>query len=80
MADGNKQTGDKLLSREQYVGADFGSLGKLIAGKTLDSTRQVMAATDILNTLMFRMILVSMAIDVMVYSVMTITTTVYLHL
>ena len=47
MADGNKQTGDKLLSREQYVGADFGSLGKLIAGKTLDSTRQVMAATDI---------------------------------
>lgn len=47
MADGNKQTGDKLLSREQYVGADFGSLGKLIAGKTLDSTRQVMADTDI---------------------------------
>lgn len=30
MADGNKQTGDKLLSREQYVGADFGSLGKLM--------------------------------------------------
>ena len=47
MADGNKQTGDNLKSREQYVGADFGSLGKLIAGKTLDSTRQVMAATDI---------------------------------
>lgn len=46
-ADGNKQTGDKLLSREQYVGADFGSFGKLIAGKTLDSTRQVMATTDI---------------------------------
>ena len=48
MADGeNKNIGDKLVSREQYVGADFGSLGKLIAGKTLDSTRQVMAATDI---------------------------------
>lgn len=47
MADGNKQTGDNLKSREQYVGADFGSFGKLIAGKTLDSTRQVMAATDI---------------------------------
>lgn len=47
MADGNNQTGDNLKSREQYVGADFGSLGKLIAGKTLDSTRQVMAATDI---------------------------------
>lgn len=47
MADGNKQTGDNLKSREQYVGADFGSFGKLIAGKTLDSTRQVMATTDI---------------------------------
>lgn len=47
MADGNNHNGDKLTSREQYVGADFGSLGKLIAGKTLDSTRQVMAATDI---------------------------------
>lgn len=48
MADGeNKNIGDKLVSREQYVGADFGSFGKLIAGKTLDSTRQVMATTDI---------------------------------
>ena len=48
MADGeSKNIGDNLVSREQYVGADFGSFGKLIAGKTLDSTRQVMAATDI---------------------------------
>ena len=48
MADGEKKNiGDNLVSREQYVGADFGSFGKLIAGKTLDSTRQVMAATDI---------------------------------
>ncbi|MGN1281502.1 MAG: porin [Succinivibrio sp.] len=48
MADGNKAaTGDSISTREQYVGADFGSYGKLLLGKTYDAANEVLAATDI---------------------------------
>ena len=48
MADGHSaKTGDKIASREQYVGADFGKFGKVIGGKTFDVNRAVHTATDI---------------------------------
>ncbi len=48
MADGNKnKIGDTIKAREQYVGADFGSFGKLTAGKTFDVTKKVIVVTDI---------------------------------
>ena len=48
MADGNKSaTGDSINTREQYVGADFGDFGKILAGKTYDAANEVLAATDV---------------------------------
>lgn len=51
MADGNKEdkaaTGDKINTRDQYVGADFGSFGKVLAGKAFDALYAVQAATDV---------------------------------
>ena len=51
MADGNKEdkaaTGDKINTRDQYVGADFGSFGKILAGKAFDALYAVQAATDV---------------------------------
>ena len=48
MADGNKSaTGDSISTRDQYVGADFGSFGTLTAGKQFDAFYSVQEATDI---------------------------------
>lgn len=48
MADGNNAaTGDKINTRDQYVGADFGSFGKILAGKAFDALYAVQAATDV---------------------------------
>ncbi|WP_406022692.1 porin [Succinivibrio sp.] len=48
MADGNKAaTGDSINTRDQYVGADFGSFGKVLAGKAFDALYAVQAATDV---------------------------------
>lgn len=48
MADGNKAaTGDNINTRDQYVGADFGSFGKILAGKAFDALYAVQAATDV---------------------------------
>ena len=51
MADGNKEdkaaTGDNINTRDQYVGADFGSFGKILAGKAFDALYAVQAATDV---------------------------------
>lgn len=43
--DGQEHNG--FEAREQYVGADFGDYGELIAGRFLDSTYSVEAVTDI---------------------------------
>lgn len=52
LADGHKKNvGDNIKSREQYVGAQFSKYGKLIAGKTFDSTRALSLSTDTLETL-----------------------------
>lgn len=52
LADGHKKNvGDNIKSREQYVGAQFSKYGKLIAGKTFDSTRVITLSTDTLETL-----------------------------
>ena len=48
MADGNKAaTDDSINTRDQYVGADFGSFGKILAGKAFDALYAVQAATDV---------------------------------
>lgn len=51
MADGNNNdkaaTGDNINTRDQYVGADFGSFGKVLAGKAFDALYAVQAATDV---------------------------------
>lgn len=48
MADGNNAaTGDNINTRDQYVGADFGSFGKILAGKAFDALYAVQAATDV---------------------------------
>lgn len=48
MADGNNaETGDNINTRDQYVGADFGSFGKILAGKAFDALYAVQAATDV---------------------------------
>lgn len=51
MADGNGKdklaTGDSINTRDQYVGADFGSFGKILAGKAFDALYAVQAATDV---------------------------------
>lgn len=51
MADGNNNdkaaTGDNINTRDQYVGADFGSFGKILAGKAFDALYAVQAATDV---------------------------------
>ena len=52
MADGNKAaTGDSMNTRDQYVGADFGSFGTVSAGKQFDAFYAVQAATDIYEDL-----------------------------
>lgn len=52
MADGNKAaTGDSMNTRDQYVGADFGSFGTVTAGKQFDAFYAVQAATDIYEDL-----------------------------
>ena len=48
MADGNEAAnGDSINTRDQYVGADFGSYGKILAGKAFDALYAVQAATDV---------------------------------
>ena len=50
MADGNtsgQSWGDSINTREQYVGADYGDLGKILGGKTYDAANAVLAATDV---------------------------------
>ena len=51
MADGNGNekagNGDSINTRDQYVGADFGSFGKVLAGKAFDALYAVQAATDV---------------------------------
>ena len=48
MADGNDAAnGDSISTRDQYVGADFGSFGKVLAGKAFDALYAVQAATDV---------------------------------
>lgn len=52
LADGHQRNvGDNIKSREQYVGVDFGNFGRVIAGKTFDATRSVTSATDQYETL-----------------------------
>ena len=38
---------DNFVTRDQYVGADFGAFGKVQAGKSLNSIYDVQAATDV---------------------------------
>ncbi len=38
---------DDFVTRDQYVGADFGAFGKVQAGKSLNSIYDVQAATDV---------------------------------
>ncbi|MBE6423875.1 porin [Succinivibrio dextrinosolvens] len=45
VADGSEH--NSFEARDQYVGADFGEFGQVIAGRFLDSTYSVEAATDI---------------------------------
>ena len=45
VADGSKD--ESFSARDQYVGADFGEFGLVKAGRFLDSTYSVEAATDI---------------------------------
>lgn len=50
MADGNNSKysrGEKLNTREQYIGADFNRYGKVLVGKTYDAVYAVQAATDV---------------------------------
>ncbi|MGN0901812.1 MAG: porin [Succinivibrio sp.] len=48
MADGNEAAnGEHLATREQYIGLDFDSFGKLYAGRMLDAAYAVQAATDV---------------------------------
>lgn len=50
MADGNNTNysrGEKLNTREQYVGADFNKYGQLLLGKTYDAVYAVQAVTDV---------------------------------
>lgn len=52
LADGHaRNVNNNIKARYQYVGADFGSFGKLQAGKNYDSTRDVTAVTDTFETL-----------------------------
>ena len=46
MADGNKGQ-DKISTRNQFVGLDFGSFGKVTAGKQYDAFYDVIGNTDI---------------------------------
>ncbi len=45
VADGSEH--NSFEARDQYIGADFGEFGQVIAGRFLDSTYSVEAATDI---------------------------------
>ena len=50
MADGNNtnySNGEKINTREQYVGADFNKYGQLLLGKTYDAVYAVQAVTDV---------------------------------
>ncbi|MGN0915112.1 MAG: porin [Succinivibrio sp.] len=48
MADGNESAnGEHISTREQYIGLDFDSFGKLYAGRMLDAAYAVQAATDV---------------------------------